>query len=134
LLRNEGLRFLCQPLFVRVEQTRSRLTAGLRAGEVLSLPIAHAEGRYWASPEELDALEAHGQVVLRYCSADGRLAPEANPNGSARHIAGVCNRQGNVIGLMPHPERAIDRWLGGTDGRRLLDSLRAPEVLTGHGV
>jgi len=134
LLRNEGLRFLCQPVFVRVEQTRSHLTNSCRAGGVLSLPIAHAEGRYWAPPDELDELDANGQVVVRYCTADGRLAAEANPNGSARHIAGVCNQRGNVIGLMPHPERAIDRWLGSADGRCLIESLRTSEVLSGHDV
>ncbi len=126
LLRNDGLRFLCRPVVVRVEQTHSPLTRRCRPGDLLSLPIAHAEGRYWAPPALLDELDAHGQVIFRYATADGQLSPEANPNGSLRHIAGVCNRQGNVVGLMPHPERAIDRWLGGTDGRRLLESLRAP--------
>lgn len=134
LLRNEGLRFVCRTVSVRVEQRHSVLTRQCRPGDVLSLPIAHAEGRYWAPPQLLDELEANGQVVLRYCAADGQLTEAANPNGSARHIAGVCNRQGNVVGLMPHPERAADRWLGSADGRCLIESLRAPGVLAGHGV
>ncbi|MEW6325697.1 MAG: phosphoribosylformylglycinamidine synthase subunit PurQ [Nitrospirota bacterium] len=125
LLRNEGLRFLCRPVTVRVEQAHSALTRRCRPGDRLSLPIAHAEGRYWAPPEVLDRLEAQGQVVFRYCASDGALSPDANPNGSSRHIAGVSNRLGNVVGLMPHPERAIDRRLGGEDGRCLIESLLA---------
>jgi len=123
LLRNTGLRFICRPVFVRVEQTSSALTAGCRVGQVLSLPIAHAEGRYWLAESELRMLEEHGQVVFRYCSADGRSEAAENPNGSANQIAGVRSRDGNVVGLMPHPERVIDPWLGGTDGRVLLNGL-----------
>jgi phosphoribosylformylglycinamidine synthase len=126
LLRNEGLRFLCRPVFARVERTDSVLTHRCRAGQTLSLPIAHAEGRYWAPPEVLADLEHHRQVVVRYCTADGRSTAEANPNGSLGHIAGVCNRRGNVVGLMPHPERAIDQWLGSADGRCLIESLLTP--------
>jgi len=123
LLRNTGLRFICRPVFVRVEQTASALTAGCLTGQVLSLPIAHAEGRYWLAEPELRTLEEQGQVVFRYCAADGRSDAADNPNGSANQIAGVRNRDGNVVGLMPHPERAIDLRLGGTDGRGLLNSL-----------
>jgi phosphoribosylformylglycinamidine synthase len=123
LLRNTGLRFICRPVFVRVEQTASALTQDCPAGRVLSLPIAHAEGRYWLDEPQLRELEERGQVVLRYCSADGRVDAAGNPNGALNGIAGVCNPDGNVVGLMPHPERAIDPWLGGTDGRCLLDSL-----------
>ena len=123
LLRNAGLRFICRPVFVRVEQTASALTRGCRVGQVLSLPIAHAEGRYWLAGSELPELEARGQVVLRYCAADGRIDETANPNGSLNGIAGVCNVDGNVVGLMPHPERVTDPRLGGMDGRCLLTSL-----------
>jgi phosphoribosylformylglycinamidine synthase I len=123
LLRNAGLRFICRPVSVRVEQTASALTRGCNAGQVLSLPIAHAEGRYWLAESELQELEARGQVVLRYCTADGRIDAIANPNGSLNGIAGVCNIDGNVVGLMPHPERVVDAWLGGTDGRCLLTGL-----------
>jgi len=123
LLRNEGLRFQCEPVHIRIEQTRTPLTRGCRSGEVLTLPIAHAEGRYWVTPEQLADLRANDQIVFRYCSADGELTIQSNPNGSLDQIAGVCNHQGNVVGLMPHPERAMDRWLGGADGRRLIDSL-----------
>jgi len=126
LLRNTGLRFICRPVFVRVEQTSSALTRSCRAGQVLSLPIAHAEGRYWLADPQLRELEARGQVILRYCAADGRSDATANPNGSANGIAGVCNPDGNVVGLMPHPERAIDPRLGGTDGRCLLAGLSLP--------
>jgi phosphoribosylformylglycinamidine synthase I len=126
LLRNTGLRFICRPVFVRVEQTSSVLTRACRSGRVLSLPIAHAEGRYWLSETELRELEARGQVVLRYCAADGTVDPASNPNGSANGIAGVCNSDGNVVGLMPHPERAIDSRLGGTDGRCLMAGLATP--------
>jgi phosphoribosylformylglycinamidine synthase I len=123
LLRNAGLRFICRPVFVRVEQSSSALTRGCRTGQVLSLPIAHAEGRYWLAEPQLSELEARGQVVVRYCAADGRSDEASNPNGSANGIAGVCNPEGNVVGLMPHPERVIDSRLGGTDGRCLLNSL-----------
>jgi phosphoribosylformylglycinamidine synthase subunit PurQ / glutaminase len=132
LLRNAGLRFICRPVFVRVEQTSSALTRGCRAGQVLSLPIAHAEGRYWLAEPQLRELEARGQVVMRYCAADGRVDGADNPNGSANGIAGVCSPEGNVVGLMPHPERVVDPKLGGTDGRCLLTSLTlsAPSAAT----
>jgi phosphoribosylformylglycinamidine synthase len=123
LLRNTGLRFICRPVFVRIEQTASALTRDCRAGQVLSLPIAHAEGRYWLEEPALRELEERGQVILRYCSADGRVDAADNPNGALNGIAGVCNRDGNVVGLMPHPERAVDARLGSTDGLCLIDSL-----------
>ncbi len=128
LLRNTGLRFICRPVFVRIEQAASALTRRCQPGQVLSLPIAHAEGRYWLDGPALRQLEEQGQVVLRYCAADGRVDESANPNGSVNQIAGVSNRDGNVVGLMPHPERAIDPWLGGTDGRCLINSLRHPDA------
>ena len=92
-------------------------------GTVWRLPIAHGEGRYFADPATLDQLEANEQVVLRYCTPEGLFDPSANPNGSSRGIAGVCNRAGNVLGLMPHPERAAEKVLGSDDGRPFLQTI-----------
>jgi phosphoribosylformylglycinamidine synthase len=113
--RNAGLDFRCETVGVRVEASDAAWTAGCTAGSVLRLPVAHGEGRYWLPPEEHRALEARRGVVLRY-------VPEENPNGSLADIAGVCSAGRNVVGLMPHPERAVEALLGGEDGRRLLAS------------
>jgi phosphoribosylformylglycinamidine synthase len=117
--RNRDQRFLCQDVYLRVERTDTPFTSELRAGQVLRLPIAHGEGNYEDSPAHLDALEANRQVVFRYCEPDGSLSSASNPNGSARAIAGVCNPAGNVLGLMPHPERCSEEILGNTDGLAL---------------
>ena len=117
--RNASLRFRCEDVFLKVERDDLPFTRKLKAGQVLRMPIAHAEGNYEDAPEKLDALEAAGQVVFRYCTADGAVTPEANPNGAARNIAGICNAQGNVLGLMPHPERCSESILGNTDGLAL---------------
>ena len=132
LMRNAGLRFRCLPVWVRVESTDTPFTAGLRAGEVLRMPIAHGDGGYLAGPDDLAAMETDGRVVFRYCDARGRVTPKANPNGSVAGIAGVANASGNVVGLMPHPERASEALLGSTDGRRLFES--AVAVLAARGV
>ena len=131
LLRNRRLKFLCQHVHVRVEQTGTPFTGAASAGQVLKLPIAHGEGSYYAAPETVAALEANRQVVFRYCAADGAVNDAANPNGSLRAIAGVCNRRRNVVGLMPHPERACESALGSDDGRVVLES--AVSALTGTG-
>jgi phosphoribosylformylglycinamidine synthase len=123
MLRNRGVKFLSQPVHVRVERGQTIATEGLRAGEVLTMPIAHGEGNFYAPEEELDRLERAGQVVFRYTTADGRLDDAANVNGSAHAIAGVCNEAGNVVGLMPHPERAAEPLLGSADGRRVFEAL-----------
>jgi phosphoribosylformylglycinamidine synthase I len=123
MLRNRGVKFLSQPVSVRVERSDTVATSVLEPGTVLTMPIAHGEGNFHLPEEDLDRLEGEGQVVFRYCDRSGRLGPEANPNGSARAIAGVCNRQRNVVGLMPHPERASESELGSTDGRRIFESL-----------
>lgn len=123
LLRNASLRFVCRWTHVRVERTASAWTSGLDAGDVLRLPIAHGEGAYFIDDAGRSALEANGQVVLRYADADGTIRESANPNGSIANIAGICNEQGNVVGLMPHPERATNALLGGADGWRLLGSI-----------
>lgn len=111
LTRNRHLHFLCQPVELRVEPGNCRWLQGYGSGEAIILPIAHGEGRYQIDPERLQSLQESGQVVLRYA---------ANPNGSVGDVAGLCNGHGNVLGLMPHPERACDPLLGGHDGRRLL--------------
>jgi phosphoribosylformylglycinamidine synthase len=111
-----------------VERADLPWTQGYRPEQVITLPIAHGEGCYYADAQTLATLEDQGQVVLRYCSPTGELEPGANPNGSLNHIAGICNRQGNVLGLMPHPERAADALLGNVDGLPMLAGL-----LTGQG-
>jgi len=123
MLRNRTVKFLSQPVHVRVERDDTVATAGIPVGTVLTMPIAHGEGNFYVADEELDRLEQAGEVVFRYTTKDGRLADEANPNGSLRAIAGVCNRDGNVVGLMPHPERASEPGLGSADGRRVLEAL-----------
>jgi phosphoribosylformylglycinamidine synthase I len=125
LMRNEHLEFRCDWQWLRVEHPDAAPAwlGELDDGAVIRLPISHGEGRYAADPETLDALEADGRVVLRYADADGRVTPEANPNGSERGIAGIVNQAGNVLGLMPHPERAAEPDVGGTDGLLLFRSL-----------
>jgi phosphoribosylformylglycinamidine synthase subunit PurQ / glutaminase len=125
LMRNEHLEFRCDWQWLRVEHpdTAPAWLGELDDGAVIRLPISHGEGRYAADPETLDALEADGRVVLRYADADGGVTPEANPNGSERGIAGIVNQAGNVLGLMPHPERAAESDVGGTDGLLVFRSL-----------
>jgi len=123
LMRNGELSFSCRWVNVRVEESRTELLAGVPVGTVWRLPIAHGEGRYFAQPGVLVELEQNRQIVLRYSLPDGTLDPSANPNGSSDNIAGICNRQGNVLGLMPHPERAAEEILGGDDGRYFLEAV-----------
>jgi phosphoribosylformylglycinamidine synthase len=125
LLRNETLRFVSDAAHLRVENADTLFTHRYRAGEVLRLPVAHGDGRYTADDEVLDRLESEGQVVFRYVTATGAVDPLANPNGSMRGIAGIVNRTGNVLGMMPHPERAVDRMLGSECGLPLFESLLA---------
>ena len=123
MLRNRRVKFLSQDVHLRVERADSCASAGIPPGRVLRMPIAHGDGNFYLPEPELDRLEAAGQVVFRYVRADGQLDPEANPNGSLRAIAGVCNGAGNVVGLMPHPERAAEAILGSEDGRVVLEAL-----------
>ena len=125
LLRNDHLEFRCDWQWLRVERPDAspQWLGDLAEGEVIRLPISHGEGRYIADAATLDELEASGRVVLRYADADGRVTDAANPNGSDRGIAGIVNERGNVLGLMPHPERAAETEVGGTDGLRLFASL-----------
>ena len=123
LLRNASLKFVCAPITLRVENAATRYTSGYRAGQLITLPIAHGDGRYSADQETLDRLEGEGQVVFRY-APDALEAEEAyNPNGSMRDIAGIINSAGNVLGMMPHPERAVDPLLGPADGLPLFESI-----------
>jgi phosphoribosylformylglycinamidine synthase I len=123
LLRNRSLRFVSRRIHVRVESTGTALTDGLAAGDVLEIPIKHGEGRFVAEPAELTRIESEGLVAFRYCGPDGTLADEHNPNGSANGIAGLRNEAGNVVGLMPHPEHAVDPDTGPTGGVPLFASL-----------
>jgi phosphoribosylformylglycinamidine synthase len=123
LMRNRDLHFICDRVTLRVERPDLPWTAVYQPQQVITLPIAHGEGCYYADADTIAELEANNQVVLRYCDAAGNSTPAANPNGSVNNIAGICNRLGNVVGMMPHPERASDPALGGTDGLLLFKGL-----------
>jgi phosphoribosylformylglycinamidine synthase subunit PurQ / glutaminase len=123
LMRNRTLKFRSRDVYLRVERSEPPFTSGYEVGEVLRVPIAHGEGCYTADDAVLDALEAEGRVAFRYCDREGAVTAEANPNGSARGIAGIVNPAGNVLGMMPHPERAIDALLGSADGLAVFRSL-----------
>jgi phosphoribosylformylglycinamidine synthase I len=120
LTRNLGLKFRCMPVHIRVENANTPFTRRYRQGEVLRIPIAHGDGRYVCDEATLQQLRANGQIIFRYCSPTGELDAAHNPNGSMEHIAGVANAGFNVLGMMPHPERACELLLGSDDGRRLL--------------
>lgn len=123
LHRNEGLQFICQPVYLRVENNQTLFTRRFEKGQVLQIPIAHNEGNFFAEPEELDRLESEGCVVFRYCDPTGRVCDAANPNGSLNNIAGIINARGNVLGMMPHPERACEVLLGSADGLGVFESI-----------
>ena len=129
MLRNVGLRFICKFVDVRVERTDTPFTNRFQPGQVIRMPIAHNEGNYTADRATLKTLRERGQVLLRYCDADGHVTDAANPNGSIENIAGICNGPGNVMGLMPHPERCSEPELGSMDGRLLFESLVNSMVL-----
>ena len=123
LIRNRSLRFISRPVYLRVERARPPFTSAYREGEVLEVPIAHGEGCYFADDALLAELEAEGRIVFRYCDAEGKITAAANPNGSVANIAGIVNREGNVLGMMPHPERAVDELLGSTGGAGVFRSI-----------
>jgi phosphoribosylformylglycinamidine synthase subunit PurQ / glutaminase len=125
LMRNTGLRFICRHVHIRVETTTTPFTSAARAGQVLRIPIAHADGNYVCDDATLAELKRNDQIAFRYCAPDGSLDPAANPNGSRDAIAGLCNRGRNVLGMMPHPERAVESALGSTDGLFVFQSLIA---------
>jgi phosphoribosylformylglycinamidine synthase subunit PurQ / glutaminase len=123
LVRNRSLQFRCEQIFLKTETNNSPFTQEIPSGKLLRVPIAHGEGCYFADPETLSRLNANGQVLWRYVDAQGKQSELANPNGSLENIAGVCNEQRNVAGLMPHPERASEGLLGSADGRLIFESL-----------
>ena len=123
MLRNAGLRFICRQVHIRVETTATPFTCAAERGQVLKIPIAHSEGNYFCDAQTLAELERNDQIVFRYTTRDGREDPAANPNGSLAHIAGICNRERNVLGLMPHPERASEAALGSADGAVVFRSM-----------
>ena len=123
MLRNKNLKFLCQHVHLRVENTHTPFTNRAQKGNVLKIPIAHFDGNYFTDPETLNSLKQNQQIVFRYCELDGRLTEEANVNGSLDSIAGLMNSAGNVLGMMPHPERASEAILGSEDGRIIFESI-----------
>ena len=123
LLRNSHLQFRCQWTDLRVENAGTAFTRACRKGQVLRIPISHGEGNYYADDEVLERLEREGRVVFRYVTPEGEVTPEANPNGSLNNIAGIVNREGNVLGMMPHPERACEALLGSEDGNLVFQSI-----------
>lgn len=125
MMRNVGLKFICKFVNVRVETSGTPWTSEASVGQVLSVPIAHGEGNYQIEPMALAEMKRKGQILFRYCSPEGAVLPEYNPNGSIENIAGICNAQGNVLGMMPHPERASEAELGSTDGLVIWKSLLA---------
>ena len=131
MLRNRDLKFHCEHVHIRVEQTDTPFTSRATTGQVLRIPIAHGEGNYYADPAVVRDLETAGRVVFRYCDPAGQVTDTANPNGSVNNIAGICNEGRNVVGLMPHPERACEPALGSGDGRILFESVVS--ALTAQG-
>jgi phosphoribosylformylglycinamidine synthase len=125
LMRNASLRFVCRDVWLKIERPDTLFTSAYRKGEVIRLPVAHGDGNYFADAATLDALEAEGRVVFRYTDAAGNPTPQANPNGAQRNIAGICDARRRVLGMMPHPERLFEPLLGGSDGRRLFESVLA---------
>ncbi len=123
LMRNAGLKYICRDIHVRTERQDTPYTARIKQGTVLKIPIGHGEGCYYAPEEVLKELEEKRQVVFRYCDAEGQVTAGSNPNGSLRAIAGICNARGNVLGMMPHPDRCAEEVLGNAQGRRIFDSI-----------
>ena len=123
LLPNKDLRFICRDVHLKVEGKNATFTAKYRKGQTVRIPIAHRDGNYFADNATLESLEGEGRIAFRYCATNGQVTETSNPNGSIRNIAGIFNKRGNVLGLMPHPERAYDPATGGTDGRGMFESL-----------
>lgn len=133
MLRNRGLKFICHPQYLRVERTDTPFTSQLQIGQVIQVPVNHNEGAWTAGAESLQTIEDERLVVFRYCDAEGQVTDAANPNGAVDGVAGIVNEGGNVLGMMPHPERVCEGILGGTDGRALFGSL-IDHVLRGRGI
>lgn len=122
MLHNQQLRFVCKRTYIRCETTDSLFTRSLEKGQVLDIPVAHGEGNYFTDQDQLKELQDNNQVLFRYCNARGETTPEANFNGSVDNIAGICNKKRNVLGMMPHPERAVEKLIGSTDGKLIFES------------
>jgi phosphoribosylformylglycinamidine synthase len=131
LIRNANLHFICKHVNLKVENNYTPYTSEISAGDVLSIPIAHAEGNYVCDDETFQQLELNGQIIFRYCDENGEVTDEANPNGARSNIAGICNQDRNVLGMMPHPERACEGLLGSNDGRNIFRSLT--KAIAAHG-
>ena len=127
-MRNVGLKYVCKPVQVRVENGDTPFTNTCAKSEVLTIPIGHMEGNYFCDPATHDELVRENRVVFRYCSPAGEVTPAANPNGSLDNIAGICSPGGNILGMMPHPERSAEPELGGTDGMKVFNSMVAALV------
>ncbi len=123
LMRNQGLKYICKPIHIRVEATDTPFTGDCRKGEVLEIPIGHMEGNYFCDEATLKELQDQNRIIFRYSTPDGQITREANPNGSLDNIAGICSENRNVLGMMPHPERASEELMGMTDGLKILRSL-----------
>ena len=123
LMRNAALKFVCRDVLLKVEQTGTLFTNRFKPGEVIRIPVAHGDGNYFADKTTLETLEAEGRVVFRYVDKAGNATPEANPNGALHNIAGICDERRRVLGMMPHPERLFEPMLGGTDGRKVFESI-----------
>lgn len=123
LMRNKHLRYRCQWVHLRVENDALPFTSKMRKGQVVSIPISHYEGSYFADEETLNSLEANNQIVFRYCTPSGEITDQANPNGSLNNIAGIVNKAGNILGMMPHPERACEEIMGAVDGNLIFESI-----------
>lgn len=123
LMRNKTLKFKCQDVFLTVENNKTPFTNLYNNGQMARIPIAHAEGNYYADKETYEEMLNNNQIVFRYCDSEGNISDEANPNGSIHNVAGICNKNGNILGLMPHPERIMDPLLGGKDGFTVFKSI-----------
>ncbi len=123
LLRNAGLKYVCKPVYLRVENANTPFTNACRNGDVLQIPIGHMEGNYYCDPQTLETLQRNNQIVFRYVTSDGRITADANPNGSLDNIAGICNAGANVLGMMPHPDRCSEALLGSADGAKVFQSM-----------
>ena len=134
LMRNAELHFACKHVNIRIENQNTPYTNQIENGRVLSIPIAHAEGNYTCDDETFNSLEENNQIVFRYCDESGETTPESNPNGARSNIAGICNLDRNVLGMMPHPERACEELLGSNDGRDIFRSLTHAIAQNGVGV
>jgi len=137
LIKNSSLKFVCKWTYVRVENTDTPFTKYLNIGDVLKIPVAHGEGNYFCSKEDLKNLEEGAEIVFRYCDENGEITPRSNPNGSVGNIAGICNKRGNILGMMPHPERCSEELLGGINGvlifESLINHLRSPANIAKNG-